>query len=102
MQRICTAATKEARLLSYARNTFRFFFGGITTCIPAPFAFSTISCDDIIQVKRKGQTATQWVASTPVMPMRKAKSTRNDPDGKCIAPILGAPLALRLMVSRLY
>jgi hypothetical protein len=33
---------------------------------------------------------------------RKAKPKQNAPEGKRIAPILSAPLALRLAVSRLY
>jgi hypothetical protein len=51
---------------------------------------------------RKGKTTTQWVASAPVAFMHKARPTHSDPDGKRIVPILGVPLALRLVVSRLY
>jgi hypothetical protein len=54
------------------------------------------------KVKCTGKTATQWVASAPVALTRKAKPTRIAPDGKRIAPIPGAPLVLRLVVSRLY
>jgi hypothetical protein len=54
------------------------------------------------KVKCRGKTATQWVASAPVVLTRKAKPTHSNPDGKHITPIPGAPLALHLVVSRLY
>ena len=44
----------------------------------------------------KGRLAVQWIASAPVTLTRKAKPRREAPDGKRMAPIPGAPLALRL------
>jgi hypothetical protein len=49
----------------------------------------------------KGRLAVQWIASAPVALTRKAKPKREAPDGKRMAPIPGAPTALRLGVSRL-
>jgi hypothetical protein len=54
------------------------------------------------QVKCKGKSATRWIFSAPVALTRKAKPKRDDPDGQRIAPIPGAPLAPRLVVSRLH
>ncbi|MBI1907316.1 MAG: transposase [Rhodocyclales bacterium] len=54
------------------------------------------------QVQCKGQPAIQWIASAPVVLTRKAKPTRCAPSGRRVAPIAGEPLALRMVVSRLY
>jgi hypothetical protein len=53
------------------------------------------------RVQCKGKLALQWIASAPVTLTRKAKPKRDTPEGKRIAPIPGAPLRLRLVVSRL-
>ena len=53
------------------------------------------------RVQCKGQPALQWIAGAPVVLTRKARPKRDAPDGKRLAPIPGAPLALRLGVSRL-
>ena len=51
------------------------------------------------RVQCQGQPAIHWTASAPGVFTRKPK--RDAPDGKHMAPIPGAPLALRLGVSRL-
>lgn len=53
------------------------------------------------EVECQGKRATQWLASAPVVLVRKARQNRLDADGKRIAPQAGAPLAVRLVVSRI-
>ena len=54
------------------------------------------------QVQYKGQPAQQYVSSAPVVLARAAKPQRTTPTGKRCAPVPGAPVTARLVVSRLY
>ena len=49
----------------------------------------------------KGGCAQQWIAHTPVVLTRPARPARQV-DGKRMAAVAGEPLALRLVVSRIY
>lgn len=53
------------------------------------------------EVECRGKPATQWLASAPVVLVRKARPNRLDAEGKRIAPQAGSPLAVRLVVSRI-
>jgi len=53
------------------------------------------------EVEHQGKRATQWLASTQVVLVRKARPTRTDASGKRLAPQAGAPLSVRLVVSRI-
>lgn len=53
-------------------------------------------------VQCKGEVATQWIGAAPVLLIRKARPKRAGSDGLRLAPVAGAPLAARLVVSRLY
>jgi hypothetical protein len=52
-------------------------------------------------VEHRGQPAVQWLASAEVTIVRPAKPKRMDEQGKRVPPIPGAPLTLRLVVSRI-
>lgn len=56
---------------------------------------------EVREVECQGKRATQWLASAPVVLVRKARQKRLDADGKRIAPQAGAPLAARLVISRI-
>lgn len=53
------------------------------------------------EVECQGKLATQWLASTRVVLVRKARPTRTDTSGKRITPQAGAPLPVRLVISRI-
>lgn len=53
------------------------------------------------EVECRGKQATQWLGSTTVVLARKAKPNRLDAGGKRVCPQAGAPLAVRLVVSRI-
>ncbi|MHB0985131.1 MAG: transposase [Sulfuricella sp.] len=53
------------------------------------------------EVEHQGKLATQWLASTRVVLVRKAKPKRADASGKRVAPQAGVPLPVRLVVSRI-
>jgi len=53
------------------------------------------------EVECQGNGAIQWLASAPVVLARKARPKRLDAKGKRVAPQPGAPLAARLIVSRI-
>lgn len=52
-------------------------------------------------VECKGQSCTQWIASTSVVLVRDAKPKRTDHDGKRILPVAGDALPVRLVVSQI-
>jgi hypothetical protein len=49
----------------------------------------------------KGQSCTQWIASTHVVLARKAKPTRIDSKGQRVKAMAGEPLTVRLVVSQI-
>jgi hypothetical protein len=55
---------------------------------------------EVRQVRCKGHTCSQWIAGTTVVMTRKAKPTKKDKDGVRVKPVKGAPLSVRLVVSR--
>jgi hypothetical protein len=60
-----------------------------------------LSYTAVREVECQGKRATQWLAAAPVVLVRKAKQNRLDADGKRATPQAGAPLAVRLVVSRI-
>jgi len=56
---------------------------------------------EVREVECRGKRAIQWLASAPVVLVRKARQTRLDAKGKRVAAQAGAPLAVRLVVSRI-
>jgi hypothetical protein len=53
------------------------------------------------EVEHQGKLATLWLASTQVVLVRKARPKRIDASGKRVVAQAGAPLATRLVVSRI-
>lgn len=53
------------------------------------------------EVEHRGRRATQWLASTQVVLVRKAKPKRVGASGKRVAAQAGIPLPVRLVVSRI-
>ena len=60
-----------------------------------------LSFEPVRQVQRQGQQLVQHIASAPVVLARAAKPKRLTPEGKRCAPVPGAPVAARLVISRL-
>jgi hypothetical protein len=53
------------------------------------------------EVTCKGQPCTQWIAGAKVVLVRKAKPKRLEGNGQRVKAIAGAPLAVRLVVSKI-
>jgi len=53
------------------------------------------------EVEHEGQPCRQWIAETPVVLTRRARSKRVDASGKRVPPKHGEPIAVRLVVSRI-
>lgn len=54
------------------------------------------------EVMNKGQMAQQWIAGVEVVLSRKARPKRQDASGQRSKPLAGEPIAVRLVVSRIY
>ena len=55
---------------------------------------------EVRKVNCKGHPCSQWIAGTTVVMTRKAKPKKKDQHGVRVKPVGGAPLSVRLVVSR--
>jgi len=62
---------------------------------------SELAYAPVREIEHQGKRAIQWLASTQVVLVRKARPTRTDASGKRVVPQAGAPLPVRLVVSRI-